>query len=139
MAGAWNSAQFNQGWRQLYVLVLRSVNRRIWEILITRLLGNSVASIRSFLFNLFSKIMSNNSTCGFFPSNFSKENTFKTITYSFLASFSILGNSVLTFIILRTHSMLKKTYNILILNLALTNVLQGKFKVSLEWVCENVS
>lgn len=47
--------------------------------------------------------------------------------FGVVAFLSVAGNIFLCVLLLRRKSMLKKTYNILILNLATTDIFGGKF------------
>lgn len=48
--------------------------------------------------------------------------------FGVVAFLSVAGNFFLCVILLRRKSMLKKTYNVLILNLAATDIFGGKLK-----------
>lgn len=83
-----------------------------------------------------------------FPSNSSNGNTsltrqhqYKIDAFKFLfgniAAFSFLGNLLLSMAICRRRQLLLKTYNLLVLNLAITDMLTGLFPVRVSVCCCN--
>lgn len=83
-----------------------------------------------------------------FPSNSSNGNAsltrqhqYKIDAFKFLfgniAAFSFLGNLLLSMAICRRRQLLLKTYNLLVLNLAITDMLTGLFPVRMSVCCCN--
>ena len=83
-----------------------------------------------------------------FPSNSSNGNAsltrqhqYKIDAFKFLfgniAAFSFLGNLLLSMTICRRRQLLLKTYNLLVLNLAITDMLTGLFPVRVSVCCCN--
>lgn len=52
------------------------------------------------------------------------------LLFSLIASFALLGNSLVLYVLLTKRSYLKQPYNIFIFSLALTDILSGVFLVS---------
>lgn len=51
------------------------------------------------------------------------------LLFSLIATFALLGNGLVLFVLLKKRSYLKQPYNIFIFSLALTDVLSGVFLV----------
>jgi hypothetical protein len=55
------------------------------------------------------------------------------LLFSLIASFALLGNSLVLYVLITKRSYLKQPYNIFIFSLALTDVLSGVFLVSIHF------
>ena len=70
-----------------------------------------------------------------------RQHQYKIDAFKFLfgniAAFSFLGNLLLSLAICRRRQLLLKTYNLLVLNLAITDMLTGLFHVRVSVCCSN--
>ena len=68
----------------------------------------------------------NNTTTATDPQNPASATALR-VAFGFIAVFAIVGNSLLLLVLVRSKSMLKLPYNVLILSLGIVDFLTGKY------------